>query len=53
MIMKSFIDEQIPSRIVDYTLHWAKFLFLKCDGIVKRISYERRVYESVDDKSLS
>ena len=31
----------------------AKISFLKKEGITKKISYERRVYESVNDKSLS
>ena len=31
----------------------AKISFLKKEGIEERNSYERRVYESVDDKSLS
>ena len=30
-----------------------KFSILKLEGIVKKISYERRDYESVDEKSLS
>ena len=30
---------------------WPKFLIL--EGILKIISYERRVYESVDEKILS
>ena len=31
----------------------AKILILKLEGIIKKISYERRDYESVDEKSLS
>ena len=31
----------------------AKISFLKLDGIIKKISYERRDYESVDEKGLS
>ena len=31
----------------------AKILSLKLEGIIEKISYERRVYESVDEKSLS
>ena len=31
----------------------AKILILKQKGIMEQISYERRVYESVDDRSLS
>ena len=30
-----------------------KFSILKLEGIIKKISYERRDYESVDEKSLS
>ena len=31
----------------------AKILILMLEGIIKKISYERRDYESVDEKSLS
>ena len=31
----------------------AKISILKLEGIIKKISYERRDYESVDEKSLS
>ena len=31
----------------------AKILILNKEGIVEKISYERRAYESVDEKSLS
>ena len=31
----------------------AKILILILEGIIKKISYERRDYESVDKKSLS
>ena len=30
----------------------AKILILKLEGIIKKISYERRDYESVDEESL-
>ena len=30
-----------------------KFPILKLEGIIKKISYERHDYESVDEKSLS
>ena len=30
----------------------AKFLILKLEGTIEKISYERRDYESVDEKSL-
>ena len=39
--------------IVDYTIHLITILILKCEGIIENISYERRVYESVDDSSQS
>ena len=31
----------------------AKILVLNKEGIIEKISYERRAYESVDEKSLS
>ena len=31
----------------------AKILILNNEGIIEKISYERRAYESVDEKSLS
>ena len=31
----------------------AKILILILEGIIKKISYERRDYESVDEKNLS
>ena len=31
----------------------AKISILKLEGIIKKFSYERRDYESVDEKSLS
>ena len=30
-----------------------KILILKKEGIIEKISYERRAYESVDDRSRS
>ena len=36
-----------------YCVRMTKILILKLEGIIKKISYERRVYESVDDSSLS
>ena len=33
--------------------HLAKHLILILKGIIKKFSYERREYESVDEKSLS
>ena len=32
---------------------WPKFRFKKKEGIIEKISYERRVYELVDVRSLS
>ena len=37
----------------NYSYRIIKILFSKKEGIKKRISYERRVYESVDDENLS
>ena len=31
----------------------AKILILNLEGIIEKISYEQRAYESVDEKSLS
>ena len=31
----------------------AKILILNKEGVIEKISYERRAYESVDEKSLS
>ena len=36
-------------RLVSY----AKILILDKEGIIEKISYKRRTYESVDEKSLS
>ena len=38
---------------VSYMRHSAKILILNIEGIMDKISYERRAYESVDEKSLS
>ena len=40
----------LPSVV--HVQHLAKISFFKLEGIMDEISYERRVYESVDDKSL-
>ena len=40
-------------RFVSYMRRSAKFLMLNKDGIIEKISYGRRAYESVDEKSLS
>ena len=47
-ITKSITD---PSRIIHYLLK--KNSILKLEGIIKKLSSERRDYESVDEKSLS
>ena len=36
-----------------YMQRSAKILNLNKEGIIEKMSYERRTYESVDDKSLS
>ena len=38
---------------VSYMLRRAKILILNKEGNIENISYERRAYESVDEKSLS
>ena len=38
---------------VSYMRRNAKILILNEEGIIEKISYERRAYESVDDKRLS
>ena len=35
-----------------YVRRSAKILILNKEGIIEKISYERRAYESVDEKSL-
>ena len=40
-------------HFVSYMRSSAKILILNKEGIIKKISYERRAYESVDEKSLS
>ena len=40
-------------RLVSYMRRNAKILILNKEGTIKKISYERRAYESVDEKSLS
>ena len=40
-------------RFVSYMRRSAKMLILNKEGIIEKISYERRAYESVDEKSLS
>ena len=36
-----------------YVRRSAEILILNTEGIIEKISYERRAYESVDEKSLS
>ena len=38
---------------VSYKRRSAKILILNKEGIIEKISYERRAYESVDEKNLS
>ena len=38
---------------VSYMRRSAKILILNKEGVIEKISYERRAYESVDEKSLS
>ena len=45
------INPLLPS--VPYMTRLAKTLILISEGIIKKNSYERRAYESVDEKSLS
>ena len=37
-------------RFVSYMRRSAKILILNKEGIIEKISYERRAYESVDEK---
>ena len=45
-----YFNPKLPS--VPNMAYWAKFLISIQEGIPEKISYERRDYESVDDKSL-
>ena len=49
--VKSVFDTFPPSVPLWHRL--AKFSILILEGIIKKIPYERRDYESVDKKSLS
>ena len=40
-------------RLVSYMRRRAKNLILNKEGIIEKISYERRAYESVKEKKLS
>ena len=39
--------------LVSYMRLSVKYLIINQEGIIEKISYERRTYESVDDGSLS
>ena len=46
-----YINPLVPSA--HKSVRIAKISFLKLEGIIKKNSYERRDYESVDEKGLS
>ena len=46
-----FVNPLLP--IAHKSAQIDKISILKLEGIIKKISYERRDYESVDEKSLS
>ena len=48
--MKKCLNPKLPS--VPIMAYWAKILIWIWEGIPRKISYERRDYKSVDDKSL-
>ena len=50
-IKDKFINPLLP--IADKSARIGKISILKLEGIIKKFSYERRDYESVDEKSLS
>ena len=53
MFLNSFGRVPIPLKPnSNYNYRVRKISFLKKEGIVEKNSYERRVYESVDDESL-
>ena len=45
------LNPLLPSAA--FLRHIAKTMILILEGIIQKISYERRDYESVDEKSLS
>ena len=51
IFLEPLINPLLPS--VPYKVRLAKYLISISEGIIKFISYERRDYESVDEKSLS
>ena len=52
MIANPFLNPLVPEGRNIYRIA-VKFRLLKKEGIMEKISYECRDYESVDDKSLS
>ena len=50
-ITSIIINPLVPSAHKSVPI--GKILILKLEGITRKISYERREYESVDEKSLS
>ena len=38
---------------VDYAFHLTKILIFQCERIIKKISFERHVYETVDNMVIS
>ena len=51
MYLKAYINPLLP--IAHKSARIREISNLKLEGIIKKISYERRDYESVDEKSLS
>ena len=52
IVAKSHTINPFPHNVyISYRI--VKFLFKKKEGIMKKTSYERRAYESVDNRSLS
>ena len=49
--MKMYFKPLVPNA--HESVRIPKILIPKLEGIPKKVSYERRDYESVDDKSLS
>ena len=52
MTSKAFYNSLAPS--IEYSIYLTNLFFIyKFEGIIKKISYERCVYESVDDMNVS
>ena len=51
LLLNSCINPLVPSA--HKSVRISKISILKLEGIIKKISYERRDYESVDEKGLS